>query len=196
MISSCAALMAAWVSALGAGNPTPATPPRPCLRLPPDVHPPCPCPVPCSSHPTPPARLPAEHMFFATAERIAAVRRMIAAEELGVGADGADGGAGAGSSGAATAALAALKEFQREDFEGIFEAMDGLPVTIRLLDPPLHEFLPAEGTPELEALCEGLAQEMAGRAGQRESVVCAGMGRGWLGWAGDLLWQMRPWPAS
>jgi pyruvate,orthophosphate dikinase len=39
-------------------------------------------------------------------------------------------------------ALAPLLKFQREDFIGIFEAMDGLPVTIRLLDPPLHEFLP------------------------------------------------------
>ena len=42
-------------------------------------------------------------------------------------------------------ALNALKEFQREDFEGIFRAMPGLPVIIRLLDPPLHEFLPHEG---------------------------------------------------
>ena len=40
------------------------------------------------------------------------------------------------------AALEALLPFQREDFEEILEAMDGLPVTIRLLDPPLHEFLP------------------------------------------------------
>jgi pyruvate,orthophosphate dikinase len=41
-----------------------------------------------------------------------------------------------------SAALAELEKLQRSDFEGIFEAMDGLPVTIRLLDPPLHEFLP------------------------------------------------------
>ena len=41
-----------------------------------------------------------------------------------------------------TAALDELEKLQRSDFEGIFEAMDGLPVTIRLLDPPLHEFLP------------------------------------------------------
>ena len=40
------------------------------------------------------------------------------------------------------AALDDLLPFQRSDFKGIFEAMDGLPVTIRLLDPPLHEFLP------------------------------------------------------
>ena len=42
----------------------------------------------------------------------------------------------------AEAALAELLPLQQEDFEGIFEAMAGLPVTIRLLDPPLHEFLP------------------------------------------------------
>src|SRR4051812_2515085 len=42
-------------------------------------------------------------------------------------------------------ALAKLLPMQRSDFEGIFEAMDGLPVTIRLLDPPLHEFLPHGG---------------------------------------------------
>src|SRR5690606_6016623 len=39
-------------------------------------------------------------------------------------------------------ALAALLPLQREDFPGIFDALDGLPVTVRLLDPPLHEFLP------------------------------------------------------
>ncbi len=40
------------------------------------------------------------------------------------------------------AALSALLPMQRDDFRGILEAMDGLPVTIRLIDPPLHEFLP------------------------------------------------------
>src|SRR5438046_5201029 len=39
-------------------------------------------------------------------------------------------------------ALAELLPYQQQDFEGLFEAMSGLPVTIRLLDPPLHEFLP------------------------------------------------------
>ena len=39
-------------------------------------------------------------------------------------------------------ALDSLLPFQRRDFAGIFEAMDGLPVTIRLIDPPLHEFVP------------------------------------------------------
>lgn len=46
-----------------------------------------------------------------------------------------------------------------QDFEGIFRAMDGYPVTIRLLDPPLHEFLPQEG-PALKKLCEQLAKEL------------------------------------
>jgi pyruvate,orthophosphate dikinase len=48
----------------------------------------------------------------------------------------------AGDSASRRAALAKLQPFQRDDFVGIFRAMDGLPVTIRLLDPPLHEFLP------------------------------------------------------
>jgi pyruvate,orthophosphate dikinase len=52
-------------------------------------------------------------------------------------------------------ALAALKELQRADFEGIFAEMQGLPVTIRLLDPPLHEFLPVQHfETELEAIEE------------------------------------------
>ncbi|MCB0593941.1 MAG: pyruvate, phosphate dikinase, partial [Phaeodactylibacter sp.] len=67
-----------------------------------------------------------EHMFF-QADRILAVREMILAEDE------------AGRK----EALAKLLPFQREDFEGIFRAMEGLPVTIRLLDPPLHEFLPS-----------------------------------------------------
>jgi pyruvate,orthophosphate dikinase len=75
-----------------------------------------------------------EHMFF-DEERIAAVREMILA----------------GDAGARRRALAKLLPFQREDFKGIFRAMAGLPVTIRLLDPPLHEFLP-EDAATLEAL--------------------------------------------
>ena len=86
-----------------------------------------------------------EHMFFSSKARIAAVRRMIAAQELG-----APGKA---------EALKKIQGFQREDFQGIFEAMDNLPVTIRLLDPPLHEFLPQEG-PALAALCQQLSSEM------------------------------------
>ena len=66
-----------------------------------------------------------EHMFFDD-QRIAAVRQMILAED------------GAGR----RAALAKLLPEQRADFHAIFDVMAGLPVTIRLLDPPLHEFLP------------------------------------------------------
>ena len=66
-----------------------------------------------------------EHMFF-EGEKIVAMREMILAEdETG-----------------RRAALAKLLPIQRKDFEGIFEAMKGLPVTVRLLDPPLHEFVP------------------------------------------------------
>ena len=68
-----------------------------------------------------------EHMFF-DANRITAVRQMILAENE----DGR------------RAALAKLLPEQRSDFTQIFEVMAGLPVTIRLLDPPLHEFLPHE----------------------------------------------------
>ena len=68
-----------------------------------------------------------EHMFF-EASRITAVRQMILAEDE------------AGR----RAALAKLLPEQRADFTGIFEVMAGLPVTIRLLDPPLHEFLPTQ----------------------------------------------------
>lgn len=67
-----------------------------------------------------------EHMFFASDERIKAVRKMIMAVTLEQ----------------RKQALDLLLPYQRADFEGIFRAMDGLPVTIRLLDPPLHEFLP------------------------------------------------------
>jgi pyruvate,orthophosphate dikinase len=68
-----------------------------------------------------------EHMFFGE-ERLPVVQEMILA-------DTESGRRGA---------LDRLLPFQQSDFEGIFEAMAGLPVTIRLLDPPLHEFLPSE----------------------------------------------------
>jgi pyruvate,orthophosphate dikinase len=67
-----------------------------------------------------------EHMFFG-AERLPVVQEMILAEDE----DGR------------RRALERLLPFQQADFEGLFEAMAGLPVTIRLLDPPLHEFLPS-----------------------------------------------------
>jgi pyruvate, orthophosphate dikinase len=68
-----------------------------------------------------------EHMFFEE-DRIAWVRQMILAQDGEV----------------RNAALARLLPMQQKDFEGIFAALNGLPITIRLLDPPLHEFLPRE----------------------------------------------------
>ena len=68
-----------------------------------------------------------EHMFFGE-ERLPVMQEMILAE----------------SEAGRRAALERLLPFQQADFDGIFEAMSGLPVTIRLLDPPLHEFLPPE----------------------------------------------------
>ncbi len=79
-----------------------------------------------------------EHMFFG-GDKIKAMREMILAnDEAG-----------------RRVALAKLLPIQREDFEGIFEAMQGLPVTVRLLDPPLHEFVPHE-----EANQKEMAKEM------------------------------------
>jgi len=76
-----------------------------------------------------------EHMFFDSEERILAIREMIIADDTE----------------SRKKALAKLLPFQTKDFEGIFNAMDGLPVTIRLIDPPLHEFVPhdEEGQREL-----------------------------------------------
>ena len=68
-----------------------------------------------------------EHMFF-EGEKIRAMREMILAENL----EGR------------RAALAKILPYQKEDFKGIFRAMAGCPVTVRLLDPPLHEFVPHE----------------------------------------------------
>jgi len=69
-----------------------------------------------------------EHMFF-EGDRIDAVRQMILAEEESD----------------RRKALKKLLPYQRKDFEGIFKSLNGLPGTIRLLDPPLHEFLPHDG---------------------------------------------------
>ena len=92
-----------------------------------------------------------EHMFF-EGDRITAMREMILAEDE----EGR------------RRALAKLLPMQRDDFLGIFRAMDGLPVTIRLLDPPLHEFLPAtrEDT-ELVAKAMGVDVDTLMRAVER-----------------------------
>ena len=79
-----------------------------------------------------------EHMFFEV-DRIKAMREMILAE----------------TTKGRKHALDQLLPMQREDFEGIFEAMEGLPVTVRLLDPPLHEFVPHQLAHQKE-----LAEEM------------------------------------
>ena len=79
-----------------------------------------------------------EHMFFDD-QRLPWVRQMILAEDAET----------------RNAALARLLPMQQKDFEGIFTALAGLPITIRLLDPPLHEFLPHE-----EKALRGLAEQM------------------------------------
>ncbi len=90
-----------------------------------------------------------EHMFF-EGDRIVAVREMIlASDEAG-----------------RRQALAKLKPIQRLDFEGIFTAMNGLPVTIRLLDPPLHEFLPHEPAQQQQ-----MAEEMGVPLSQIEAKI-------------------------
>ncbi len=110
-----------------------------------------------------------EHMFF-EGDRITAMREMIVApDEPG-----------------RRQALAKLLPMQRTDFEGLFEAMSGYPVTIRLLDPPLHEFLPhtreeiaglarvmGRSTTELKRIVDGLteANPMLGHRGCRLGIT-------------------------
>jgi pyruvate,orthophosphate dikinase len=92
-----------------------------------------------------------EHMFF-EGERLTAMREMILAR----------------NEKARSAALAKLLPMQVEDFAGIFRAMDGLPVTIRLLDPPLHEFLPRDDDQIAELAREtGLSESEIRRAVER-----------------------------
>ena len=90
-----------------------------------------------------------EHMFF-EGDRIIAVRQMILAETVEQ----------------RKAALAKLLPHQQADFEGIFEALDGLPATIRFLDPPLHEFLPHGDNPKGQ-------QEVADQLGTTVEKVAA-----------------------
>ncbi len=80
-----------------------------------------------------------EHMFF-EAERLPIVQRMILAE----------------TAEERTAALDELLPYQQSDFEGLFRAMDGYPVIVRLIDPPLHEFLP-----NVEELIEEVTEKRA-----------------------------------
>ncbi len=92
-----------------------------------------------------------EHMFFET-ERLPFVQQMILAKTDAERAE----------------PLAKLLPFQRSDFEGLFRAMNGLPVTIRLIDPPLHEFLPSHyaqffsfGTNDLTQTTFGISRDDA-----------------------------------
>jgi pyruvate,orthophosphate dikinase len=84
-----------------------------------------------------------EHMFF-DAQRILAVREMILANDEG----------------GRRAALAKIEPMQRKDFVELFKIMAGLPVTIRLLDPPLHEFLP-HGEKEINEVAQALGRDPA-----------------------------------
>ena len=84
-----------------------------------------------------------EHLFF-EGDRIAAIREMICSDTVEE----------------RKAALAKLQPMQQGDFEGIYEAMEGCPVTIRFLDPPLHEFVPTEER-DIELLAEAQGKSVA-----------------------------------
>ena len=83
-----------------------------------------------------------EHMFF-DADRIPAIREMICSDTVEQ----------------REKALAKLEPMQQSDFEGIYEAMEGCPVTIRFLDPPLHEFVPTEEA-DIAALAETMGKSV------------------------------------
>ncbi len=93
-----------------------------------------------------------EHMFFEGRERQLAIQTMIVADTVEH----------------RKAALAKLLPYQRKDFEGIFDAMKGLPVTIRLIDPPLHEFTPKddEGIKELAHVAKMSEEKVRARIDQ------------------------------
>jgi pyruvate,orthophosphate dikinase len=95
-----------------------------------------------------------EHMFFET-ERLPHIQKMIMT-------DSADERA---------QALEALLPYQREDFAGLFRAMDGLPVIIRLIDPPLHEFLPAPIDLMRELTDLKLGLQKAAKAAEKEDLT-------------------------
>jgi len=89
-----------------------------------------------------------EHQFFSSPERLRAMRSMVLAFD----------------DAARTEACDRMLPFQREDFEGIFTAMAGLSVCVRLLDPPLHEFLPPRKSQELDRV----ARDVASDAGEKD----------------------------
>ena len=92
-----------------------------------------------------------EHMFF-EADRIPAIREMICSDTVEQ----------------REKALAKLEPMQQGDFEGIYEAMEGCPVTIRFLDPPLHEFVPTE-----EADIELLAKDMGKTVEDIKAIIAS-----------------------
>ena len=92
-----------------------------------------------------------EHMFFES-DRIAAIREMICSDTVEQ----------------REKALAKLLPMQQGDFEGIYEAMEGCPVTIRFLDPPLHEFVPTE-----EADIELLAKDMGKTVAEIKAIIAS-----------------------
>ena len=92
-----------------------------------------------------------EHMFF-EADRIPAIREMICSD----------------TTEQREKALAKLEPMQQSDFEGIYEAMEGCPVTIRFLDPPLHEFVPTE-----EADIELLAKDMGKSVANIKAIIAS-----------------------
>ncbi len=97
-----------------------------------------------------------EHMFFET-ERLPFVQQMILAKEEGE-RDGA---------------LEKLLPFQRDDFEGLFRVMDGLPVIVRLIDPPLHEFLPSHDELLVEVTELRASGEKPSRLAEQEKMLSA-----------------------
>ena len=92
-----------------------------------------------------------EHMFF-DSDRIGPFREMICADTVEE----------------RVKALAKIEKFQQSDFEGIYEAMEGTPVTIRFLDPPLHEFVPTE-----EADIEALAKAQGKTVEQIKNLIAS-----------------------
>ena len=113
-----------------------------------------------------------EHMFL-RADRLPVVRRMILADTPDEEA----------------AALDELRRVQHADFVEILEAMDGMPVTVRLLDPPLHEFLPHVEDLELKAATEGLTGE---EERLRRAALDWGEANPMLGIRGVRLAVMKP----
>ncbi len=117
-----------------------------------------------------------EHMFFSSTERVHAIREFIIAKDAQ----------------SQARALEKLEKFQYDDFRGILKAARGLPVTMRLIDPPLHEFLPCD-----KQLREGGAHKMSkyiGKSAREIEKIAEGMREKnpMLGFRGCRLGCVRP----